>query len=310
MADLKYTPPEVLSVLGVVDTYIRWNNKKSRHTRKYTSYHPSEFGHCLRKAQYRRYVEMGLMDLEQKEMDSKLLRLFEKGHNMQSRWERYFEAMGVLRGVWKCKNFSCGAEYGKDNKHGVFPPEKCSSCGCNRFYYNEVSVVNEELNFKGNADIILDFSNFVENKFNGVRQAFNIDNLPTSPIVVDMKTANHDQFKKLSSTGPHQSYVIQQNIYIDILGCDYGLIIYENKNNSEVTAFKIEKDKKMMETIGWQVQVLNEMAKGRHLPPPRPETKFDWDCKKCDFAPHCHKCAIWNDPKLKEKRKNFYKNLL
>jgi len=308
MADLSYIPPEVTSILGVVDTHLRW--KQTQQHRNYKHYHPSEMGKCLRKAQYSRYVEFGWIDLVKKDMDSQKLRLFDKGHNMHARWQKYFTDIGILRGVWRCRG--CGEMHGEDSSFGDFRPNNCD-CGRDDFKYNENSVYDEELNIRGNCDLVLDFSRLKSNEklFEGVRKAFNLDHLPDSPIVIDMKTINYDQFKRqVIGKGPHPEYIMQLTIYIHLLGCEYGLIIYENKNNSDIAAFKVEKNDERFNIIKEQLQAMNAMVKDKFLPPPRPTSKSDYNCKFCDFAPHCHKSKVWNDPKLEEKRKRFYKELL
>jgi len=306
-----YTPREVTSVMGVVDTFLRWKNVQ-KSNRSYKYHHPSEFGKCLRKAQYLRYEERDLLTVEKEPLASQKLRLFDKGHNMHARWQRYFEDIGVLRGVWECANPHCDYTVGKQDQHGVFRPKVCEKCDSEEFDYHESQVFDEELQFRGNCDLLLDFSHFKEQKlFNGVRKAFNVDHLPKGVIVADMKTINMDQFKrKLAKDGPHSEYIIQLTIYIHILDCEYGLLIYENKNNSEILAFKVDRNEKVFDAIKTQSTSMNEMTKDHLLPPPRPLTKSDYECKYCDFAPLCHKSKVWNDPDLEDKRKKFYKGLL
>lgn len=309
MASTTYIPPEIQSLLGVVDTFLRWRNVKDKDKRSYAHYHPSEMGKCLRKAQYKRYTDMGLIDVEEKDLESQKLRLFDKGHNMHARWQRYFADIGVLKGKWKCSNPLCKEVYGKSEKQGIFCPESCKKCNATEFEYLENNVADEELNFKGHADLVLDFSSFEAEKFDGVRQAFNVANLPQNSIVIDMKTINHDQFKRLSGS-PHPEYIIQLTIYIFLLDCEYGLLIYENKNNSDMAAFKVERDDDIMNAVKKQVEKMNEMVDSRLLPPPRPTSKSDYECKYCEFAPLCHKCKIWTDEHLIDKRKKFYGVLL
>jgi|TARA_Y100000310_G_scaffold344276_1_gene456157 hypothetical protein len=306
----EYIPKDVTSILGIVDTYIRWRQVEDQDKRSYAHYHPSEFGKCLRRAQYKHYADLGLIESEPQAFDSQKLRLFGKGHNMHARWQRYFTGAGVLRGVWQCSNWQCRKEYGREERLGVFKPEKCE-CGCGHFHYNEVHVSDETLNFKGNADLILDFSNLDAKRFSGVRVAFNKDHLPDGPVVADMKTSNQNQFRdRVKGSGPHPEYIIQLLIYIHILDCEYGLIIYENKNNSDVACFKIERDEKKFELIKEQVTKLNQMVAEKYLPPPRPLTKADYECKYCEFSPLCHKSSVWNMPDLEKIRKDFYKDLL
>jgi len=329
------TPIDIASLLGTVDTYIRWNNTQGPQ-RRYDIYHPSAFGKCLRQMQYKRYASEGIIDSTQEEFESRLLRLFEKGHNMQSRWERYFEKMGVLRGVWTCVNQMCRhfdddgnyssdepkdsrpRIYGHKDLLGAFKPEKCA-CGSSRFDYNEVSVRSDDLNMYGHADLILDFKDFKEDKYDVVK-SFNMDQLPKKPIVVDMKTINSNGFDNLTTykKAPPLYYQVQLIIYIHLLDCEYGVLFYENKNDSTLKAYKVERDEKSWELIQKQAKLMQDMATvtGEDdkrlflLPPPRPVKKSTWDCKSCGFRKMCYKSKIWKDPELENKRKKFYGHLL
>jgi CRISPR/Cas system-associated exonuclease Cas4 (RecB family) len=321
------------AICGVIDTYLRYRSEKSKGDRKYTHYHPSEFGKCLRKSQYKRYSEEKLIEVHKQELDSKQIRLFDKGHNMHSRWASYFSEIGILRGRWKCKNPFCykmkdgncieehansGDEtlkghksriYGENQKQGVFVPSVCY-CGCSKFEYLENRVVDNNLNFAGNCDLILDFTNISNQSFEGVRRSFDIQNLPKKSIVADMKTINAKQFEEkfgLKGSGPHFEYIVQLTIYIHILDCEYGLLIYENKNDSNINMFKVERNQKMFDLISEQAMTLNEMFSLKLLPPPRPKTKNDYECRYCEYKDICHNSSIWEDTKLSKIRKDFYK---
>jgi hypothetical protein len=323
---------ESTSTLGVIDTFIRWKQKNNS-PRGYDKYHPSEFGHCLRKMQYMKYVSMGLLKVLPEDFTSKQLRLFAKGHNMHNRWQRYFEEINVLRGVWKCSNPLCKLfnnnqiidkdiltknqfdwstsfdtrTYGENDKLGIFKPQKCE-CGHNHFIYQEITVEDKEINMLGHADLIIDFSNLNEEKFKNVTLNFNKDKLPKQPFVIDMKTVNDFRYKQLTKDGPSEEYIIQLTIYANILDLPFGLLIYENKNSSDVLSFKIEKNEAIFEKIKIQAKSMIEMATYSPplLPPPRPVDKDDYGCGQCGFSSICHKSKIWEDEKLNEKRKKFY----
>ena len=334
-------PKEVVSIMGVVDTFLRHRQEETKGDRSYKHYHPSEFGKCLRTQQYKHYVELGYIEMagEEESFSSQKIRLFDKGHNMHLRWQRdYFASMGVLRGIWKCLNPFCfswqddGTQrweggptvdqkkqmidegktrvYGKEAKIGVFKPEACK-CGCTEFEYHEITVVDEDLNMIGHADLVLDFSRLDEKSFNGVRKSFALDELPKEPIVADMKTINDWQFKgKVLKHGPHKEYQIQIAIYAYILGLKYGLIIYENKNDSTAAAYKVDMTPEVIETVKFQAKAMKKMAPLKLLPPPRPDDKSSSECKYCDFRSICHASSIWKDPEIDKKRNAFYKNLI
>jgi len=332
------TPPEIVSLMNVVDTYKRWENYQSQGDRKYNYYHPSELGKCLRLQQYKHYAYLGLIKVEYADFNSQMLRLFEKGHKMHERWVNYFDNIGILRGRWKCKNKLCylfkddgstinnydnqnihdminsnkSRIYGEENKFGVFKPEKCI-CGCKSFKYKENVVKSDELNIKGNSDVTLDFSQFNAEKFQGVRKTFNIDFLPTNGemVVGDMKTIGQSGWDyQLMKKGAHKYYLIQMTTYVHLSDYSYGVLMYENKNTSELKWYKVNRNNEWWDAIQYQTIAMKEMAKDKRLPPPRPLEKSSYDCKNCEFASLCHKSGIWKDPDLNQKRKSFYKCLL
>ena len=334
---MDYTSKEVTALLGLVVTYRRWKNFDSFGDRRYKHYHPSEWGKCLRSQQYKHYVELGFLKTEPTVFESKLLRLFDKGHNMHNRWTNYFDDMGgILRGRWRCGNSSCymfeddgtlkskltpkqiskileekkRRVHGSSAAQGIFRPDKCA-CGCSEFNYLETHVENKELNMKGNSDLLLDCSYLDSEKFKEVRSTFNIKYLPKTPIVGDLKTIGSSSWEyQLNKRGPHKYYLIQLTIYMYILDCEYALLMYENKDNSQVKWYKVERNDKWWEIIKWQSKKMQSMVANKQLPPPRPLYKSSYDCKSCDFKGICHKSKIWKNPKLEDKREGFYQELL
>ena len=338
----EFYPKEISSVIGLVDTYLLWNNENNNH-RGFEHYHPSAFGRCLRLMQYQRYAERGLVEPHPKPSEPFLIRTWGNGHSMHDRWRSYFEDIGVLRGYWVCMNPLCSATsdngeintsitaadlkdpgkwiksrrvYGKDELQGCFKPEKCI-CGWKKFHYDEINVTSKELNFIGHADLILDFSRLNPDRFAGVRQMYKIEELPKNPIVIDMKSCNHYDFQDVAKGNPHDYYIIQLMIYANILQCDYGVLIYENKNNQRTAAFKVERKPELWEQICRQAKEMNEMVEVADedgntlnlLPPPRPKSKSDKECDYCAFQDICHNSSIWADPELASKRKEFYGDL-
>ena len=344
MANNGYVSKEVASLMGLIDTYRKWAYSKeheegSENRRSYESYHPSEWGKCLRLQQYKHYTELGLIQFEVPEFSSTQLRLFDKGHNMHNRWSSYFDGIGnILRGRWRCKNLLCwcfGEDgnlksnltsefidqvysdnrariYGNNDKGGAFKPTKCI-CGCSKFDYLETEVVDKDLNFKGRADVVIDCSNLDIDRFEGVRSTFNLEYLPKNGerITGDMNTIGSRSWGfQLEKRGPHKPYLIQLTIYAYILDCDYGVLMYENKDNSEMKWYKVEKNDEWWDLIKWQSHTMQDMVKDRKLPPPRPTDKSTYDCKGCEFKKLCHKSGVWKDPNLGKKRRDFYGVLL
>lgn len=367
-------PKEVAAIMGVIDTHCRYKSVNES-PRNYRIYHPSALGGCLRLMQYQRFADdpsIEGIELTSEPLESNTMRLFDTGHSMHARWAKYWEEIGVLRGIWECNNRLCRAfdddgnflgidrakeirekykevatedsdylhnlpedkrkeeaklrssifprKKGYENKIGIFKPKKCN-CGCEEFTYHEINVRDEELNVFGHADLILDFSNFDVDKYsshgehnsnaNIVDRTFDPKDLPSSPIVVDMKSINDRGFKNLKENGPSLKYKVQLVSYCNILDLEYGIIIYENKNDSQTMSFKISRSEdREWPMIHKQIRLMNKMYESKLLPPPRPLRKDSYDCKYCDFKNVCHNSKIWNDPDLNEKRIKFYDTLI
>lgn len=309
-----YVSPDIASLMGLIDTHLRWKQLQSKGDRKYHHYHPSELGKCLRRQQYKHLAERGFLNVEFVPFSSQQQRLFDKGHNMHERWQQwYFADMGILRGVWECPR--CRKKYGREEKIGIFMPESCSDCGFDgEFTYKEVRVFDEEMNLTGHVDIILDFSKLDVEKYKGVRKNFNADVFPKNPIVVDMKSIGSWQWReKVKKYGLHKEYKIQIILYTHLLDCEYGVVIYENKDNSTAAAYKVDRDDDIFNEVKKQTIMMQSLANNEKdgqprplLPPPRPDDKGCYECKNCEFAEHCHKSAIWDDPDLQKKRIKFY----
>lgn len=336
MAYEDYTPKEISSFMGLIDTYIRWDQYQKRDERKYVHYHPSEWGKCLRMQQYKHYVELGYIKSEFTPFDSKLLRLFDKGHNMHSRWIKYFDNIGnILMGRWRCKNILCSLFDSKGemtstsleelkkvyknkksriygNKNPILKPDECV-CGCREFNYEETTVEDKSLNIRGRADMILNCDNLDVNKFKDVAITFDTKFLPVKGmrVVGDFKTINSRSFtSQLEKKGPHKSYLIQLTIYTHILDCDYGLLMYECKDNSEMRWYMVPRNDTWWETIKYQAKKMIDIASSKQLPPPRPLKNDSYECSKCTFKNMCKKSSVWKKENLNEARRQFYKDLL
>lgn len=327
---------EIQCVTNVLNTYLRWKSLNGP-PRGHEIYHPSAFGNCLRKMQYQRYVERGHLKVEPEMHEAKTVRIFDTGHTMHARWTKYWEDLGVLRGVWECNNPSCGLwddlgkyigfpliknddpatavppsprMYGRENRIGVFKPTACA-CGHKEFKYHEITVSDKEMNFRGHVDQVLDFSNFgggaTFKKGNPVKVLFKDEDLPKKPIVNDMKSINSFGYKsKLEGGNVPFGYKVQVNIYLNLLDLDYGMLYFENKDDCQTKAIQIHRDPELWAKIREQAFKMNDMVDDLLLPPPRPYTQEDYECKYCEFRSICHTAGIWNDPGLTEKRRSFY----
>lgn len=330
-------PKEVNSFENLIDTYVRWKNYAVRDERQYDYYHPSEWGKCLRIQQYKYYAWAGRFKVSYAELTSKQIRLFDKGHHMHERWRHYFEDMGnILMGHWRCSNPLCylfnddgkirqdvsspneiyqeGLKrlYEGPNSTPTFKPDRCV-CGCPDFEYVETSVFSEELKMKGRADLVINCDKLDIDRFKGIKISCDKRFLPQKKekVVIDMKTAGSGPWKnQIMRYGAHPSYIIQLVIYVHMLDCAYGLIVYENKDNSDLYIHKVERNPDLWKVIGFQAKEMVIQRKKGELPPPKAKNKNEQMCKYCEFRTYCHKSEIWDNPKLSTLRQDFYLSTL
>jgi CRISPR/Cas system-associated exonuclease Cas4 (RecB family) len=290
----------------IIDAFLQWNNSSGSEHRSYSVFHPSAFGKCLRKMQYQKYAEEGIIPKPVVIPEPRMIRIWDTGHSMHSRWAMYMEKLNILRGVWKCKY--CGDLLGNNEKLGIFKPEKCDKCSCSSWDYQEITVEDKNLNMYGHCDQVLDFG-VINNNFKNSSQAEDVKDLfsllPSKPIIVDMKTIGKNQWNKIDRQA-HFYYIVQLTIYLHILDLDMGIIIYERKDDSEIKMFRVERNDDMWNIIQQQAKMMISMVSKKTLPPPRPDSKSDFDCKYCEYSDICHASPVWDNPKLEEMRRKFY----
>ena len=99
-------------------------------------------------------------------------------------------------------------------------------------------------------------------------------------VVIDMKTIGSNAWKnQVLSRGVHKDYIIQLISYIHLLNCDYGIVIYENKDDSQLALFKIERNDNLWGVIKFQLEEMVKMRETGSLPYPKATSKIDNMCK-------------------------------
>ena len=295
---------EVFSISKLYESYFLLKSARPNN-RSYSVFHPSAFGKCLRRMQYQKYESMDLISVAKQHTAPKMIRIWDTGHAMHDRWASYAQDIGVLRGLWGCNQ--CGNIYGLQDKLGIFKPDSCEKCECKSLFYKEISVQDKEINFYGHVDQVLDFSTFNKEEFDklDIPLKFKVSNLPEHPVLVDMKTINSNQWKKIANDC-HFYYRVQLVIYLHILDLPYGLIIYEKKDDSDLRIFRIDKNEEMWNIIKKQSKLMLEMVDKKMLPPPRPKSKRDMECNFCEFKEICHNSKVWEALNLDDLRREFY----
>ena len=229
--------------------------------RDYSYFHPSEFHECIRKIAYKYYK----VDYKQN-IKPDLQRVFDNGTYTHLRFNEYFKNLGMLYGVWRCKNPLCSKKYGLESKFGIkYPTEKCS-CGCDLFEYEELQVNNDEYMISGHIDCVTQIS--------------------TDMVVIDFKTIHSNGFTKL--TNPLNKHIIQINIYLWLLDFHCGLLLYENKDSQRIKIFEVARDNDLIEKIKKRATILKDIIKNKKIPK-QPFKQDSDECGDCVFSTTCWK---------------------
>ena len=273
----------MFKIAGIVDKQLISDAKKS--TRDYTHFHSSEWYKCHRKIAYAYYEAKGFIKLDESvyKFDPQLERIFDNGHFTHDRWRKYLEKTNALMGRWECQNWMAHEKpkiFGLENKLGILKPDKCE-CGSDRFIYHEVGFYDEETMWGGHVDAVMDLSlldlhSSAECKY----------------LIIDFKTMNPFQFKKLAE--PLPEHIVQMQIYLYLSGLRVGNFLYEDKGCQAVKEYIVEineeliaeKKKEALRLKG----ILHHSADGRHYLPERGyDSRGHQECLRCKFRGHCWK---------------------
>lgn len=276
--------PELTIVFEqIYNSYLEKKGLEGRELRGYKHFHPSAFGECSRKMALQYFSEIDPWYKTDVPIDPRMQRLFGTGHAIHERLQKDFGDMGKLRGWWRSK--ITGKVYGKENPHGIFRPKSVEEVGekqhpeDNRgvedlFEYVEIKIKDEELNFEGHVDAIMDL----------------VPDDPDERFVVDFKTINGDKFKILRDPDP--KYVTQIHIYMMILKIYKAVIFYEDKNRSEIKEFFVEYDAEFADHIRATAKKLFSDVQNKRLPKiPQMFTESTPPCVWCEYKRQCYEIA-------------------
>ena len=237
-------------------------------------FHPSAIGamECSRSAVLE-YMQVPGIE-QHDDIDPKLRRIFDNGHEVHDRWQRYFTLLakkGQVRfvGSWKCKG--CGFVESPDKEIDC-PDKACPKCGSNRWKYNEFKLRDPKRRITGKRDgkIIIPELGLT--------------------MLLEVKSINGMQFTKLN--GALDKHIVQANIYMDLdpEGVDMILFLYECKNTQAVKWFLVKKD---MSKIKKQMDVLAEANKNldKYSVPAKFKDFPKAICSSCKYYLFCKKDA-------------------
>lgn len=288
MAAMKKQPPKTSDFLGSrppkVETLVRQYmiDKALNNPRKYDIFHPSAWGYCLRKIAYQYYNDKDqFLHIRPDEINLRYERIFDNGHGVHERWQRYLAYSKYLRGWWKCEK--CGKVSGKDQPLGIFSPYHrgegwqclCGSSG--EPTYEEILVRSDpEYNFAGHVDAVMDLRGSPYER-GGDYDLF----------VVDFKTMKDSYFSDV--TQAKYEHAVQVNIYMWLLDINGAVVVYENKDNQQLKEMFVARDDVLIEKIKEEAKWLVDVLRHRKLPDrPAGVSYSQFPFMLCEFRKICY----------------------
>ena len=182
---------------------------------------------------------------QQEKHPFKLQSIFDTGHALHAKWQKYFQDMGVLHGrfvCWECDKETFGTS-----------PEECAHCGApeDKLLYNEVTLFDDVLRIKGHTD----------GWIKGIGEDTLIEIKTVGPGTLRMEAPNlmyeadGDFLKAFNMVqrpfGPH---VLQGQLYLELMkrmGHDVNEItfIYELKADQSMKEFTVKADYELVRHV-------------------------------------------------------------
>ena len=155
-------------------------------------------------------------------------------------------------------------------KKVVFYPSMISN-PCDRYVFLSYNGLLPAQAITGNLQRIFDNGNYLEYRINkyfeklGIvkrrevplkletpnisgRLDFIISHPEYQEVILELKSINTRNFDLLK-LAPKEEHMIQIQIYLNLAAYDHGIVLYENKNDQKLKAFKVDKDPKMWDNI-------------------------------------------------------------
>lgn len=237
---------------------------------KEQGFHPSGIaaGKCLRMGIFE-YLGIA-PDEDFLGIDPKTRLIFDNGHDVHDRWQKYFTLMSErpnspikLIGSWKCKG--CGYVFSPDK--AIEKPKKgtkCPTCGSTRIKYNEFRIRDKKHRITG--------------KFDGKLLIHGV------PHLLEIKSINTFSSSKLVE--PMLKHRKQVSLYQYCHEQIPTLFLYEDKNMQDVKWFIHHYQKKFIkDELQWLAEANSYLDK-KTLPDKTTQTA---QCLKCAFRQRCKK---------------------
>jgi len=263
---------------------LKSKKEKDKH-RDTTMFHPSDLAKrdwCPRATWYK---IKGEVDSDET-FSFQRLNVFEEGHAIHAKWQKWLWDAGVLEGQWRCGSCS--------HKWWDLSPRNCPECNASEHLaYAEVPLKSEPYGIIGSADGIVSDKKgrtLIEIKSVGLGtirfEALDLyKEYETNPAMgID------GLWKKIRQ--PFASHIRQGMLYMHCTGIHDLTFIYEWKPSQEVKEFSIKYLPELIQPILDSCQLLL-VALQQKIPPMRPAWAESSSCSGCKYCPFKKTC--WSE---------------
>lgn len=268
--DAKAKPSELL---GDIERHLLARPVGDRST---TVLHPSEIikkDFCHR-ASY--FLLSGRTKIAEKP-NLRLQNIFDEGHYIHAKWQRWFQEMGIIHGKFKCQ--VC------DHITWGTSPQECETCQApwDKLIYDEVTMIDDSLRIKGHTD------GWVK-KQNGDEMLIEIKSIGPGTIRAEapglIMDADGDFMKAWGNIKrPFPSHILQGQMYLELMHrmgnpVEKIVFIYELKADQSFKEFPIKRDFEMVRHIFEKAErIVKAVEEGVA---PKCTNNPEGTCKQCD----------------------------
>lgn len=266
------TKSKTNELLGDLERHLMAKPAGDRST---TVLHPSE----IIKKDFCKRGSYFLLSGHTKIADNPPLRLqiiFDEGHYIHAKWQRWFQEMGILHGKFKCQ--VC------DHVTWGTSPEACEECGAPEYKltYDEVTMIDDDLMIKGHTD------GWVK-KQSGDEMLIEIKSIGPGTLRAYapelIQAADGDFMKAWSNVKrPFGEHILQGQMYLELMRrmgnpVEKIVFLYELKADQSYKEFTIKRDFELVRHIFEKAQSVVDSVKAGVAP----ECNNDPEngCKQC-----------------------------
>lgn len=262
--------------------------KKSRipSDRRTDVLHPSEMAKsdwCGRSSYYRIIGEEGVAE---KAPSFRLSNIFDYGHSVHAKYQRWLAEMGVLWGMWQCAE--CRVKWLDTS------PIECE-CGSKRVVYAEVPLELPSLNIAGHCDgiVIGEVNRMIEIKTVGI-STLRFENFKLFDRYQREQLTPDELFFNIKS--PFATHIRQGQLYLHIaktaypsLDIDEIVFIYEWKPTQDVKEFRVKYNSDFIAGVLDVAEEVSSSLSSGTVPsrPPWAESPEARSCSSCEYRSTC-----------------------